>query len=181
VRNCRRLVCCQRLTRGATHDHTVERGRAPVAIPCDDTSRGQNPIGSVVGIHPREHPAPDCRRAVGPHDVCHLSGDNGQVVLTKTRPVVLAQNGPLFAARLGHDGVGEPPSSGILPLLSRRRERGWMPGKTKVTMGIREMLRRIQHGQSSRSIAKDLRMNWRTVVITGTSFMCLCPSKRGPV
>ena len=38
-----------------------------------------------------------------------------------------------------------------------------MPGKTKETMDIREMLRRFQQGQSNRSIAKDLRMNRKTV------------------
>ncbi len=38
-----------------------------------------------------------------------------------------------------------------------------MPGKMKETMDIREMLRRFQQGQSNRSIAKDLRMNRKTI------------------
>lgn len=38
-----------------------------------------------------------------------------------------------------------------------------MPGKTKETMEIREMLRRFQQGQSNRSIARDLRINRKIV------------------
>ncbi|MGD2148299.1 MAG: IS21 family transposase [Anaerolineae bacterium] len=38
-----------------------------------------------------------------------------------------------------------------------------MPGKTKGTMEIREMLRRFQQGQSNRSIARDLGINRKTV------------------
>ena len=38
-----------------------------------------------------------------------------------------------------------------------------MPGKRKETMEIREMLRRFQQGQSNRQIARDLRINRKTV------------------
>jgi len=38
-----------------------------------------------------------------------------------------------------------------------------MPGKRKETMDIREMLRRLQQGQSNRAIAKDLGIDRKTV------------------
>ena len=38
-----------------------------------------------------------------------------------------------------------------------------MPGKRKETVDIREMLRRFQQGQSDRAIARDMRIDRKTV------------------